>query len=289
MKPDQSADLKVNSVRPHRPLPWRFLKWCLLIAAGCYFVVLVLMYAFQRQLIYMPNQYSPSTIQEKATQGRLEPWTNASGQTIGWRRMSPTAPATGQVIVMHGQGGAAVDCGFYADILQRIAPLHVFMLEYPGFAGRPGAAKEQSIYEAASEALLSLHSDTPIFLIGESLGTGVATYVAGRFPEKVAGIVVLGAYDTLAHVGQYQKPFIPVGLLLTERFPAKEHLRSYHGHVAVVVVRDDTTVPARFGHNLYTSYAGPKRLWEIPQGDHGAIDALPEETWRQIVDFWRGK
>jgi len=188
------------------------------------------------------------------------------------------------VLVLHGNADAAFQCAHYADSLQEVAPLDVFLIEYPGYADRPGAPSERSLYAAAEEGFALLATNAPIFLVGESLGTGVAAYLAGAHPDRVAGVVLLAPFDSLVAVGQHQMPIFPVGLMLADRFPSEEHLRGYHGPVAILVVADDQVVPSAFGRALYESYPGPKQLWESPHGGHDSIASQPRTWWREVFE-----
>lgn len=201
--------------------------------------------------------------------------------------MSPVQPAEGQVLVMHGNAGCAFQCGHYADAIQQAAPLDVFIVEYPGYENQPGSPSEEGLDQAAEEAFGLLPTNRPIYLLGESLGTGVATYLAGNQPNKVSGVVLLGAYNHLSAVAQSHMWILPVALLLRDRFPSDQYLRTYHGPVAILVAGNDTVVPPRFGRRLFESYNGPKRLWEFPDGNHGTVMTQPPEIWRQIIDFWQ--
>ena len=230
----------------------------------------------------------PQAVEQYAAAQNLERWKSPAGEAIGWKRLSPARPAQGQVLVLHGNAGCAFQCGHYADVIQQAAPLDVFMVEYPGFENRPGAPSEASLDKAADEALQLLAPDKPIYLLGESLGTGVATYLAGKYPSRVAGVVLLAPYNNLAAVGQAHFVILPVGLILADRFPSEDYLRTYHGPVAMLVGGRDNVVPEKFGKRLFESYDGPKRLWEFPEGNHGTVMLQSPEMWRQIIEFWSG-
>ena len=81
--------------------------------------------------------------------------------------------------------------------------------------------------------------------------------------------------------------FFPVSWILRDRFPAEENLRSYHGPVAMLVAGRDQVIPERIGRKLYASYAGPKRLWEFPDRDHGSVMIQSKEIWQEIITFWQ--
>ncbi|MFM1941522.1 MAG: hypothetical protein RI897_504 [Verrucomicrobiota bacterium] len=259
-----------------------------LLVMGGYLAVVVGMGLLQRRLIYFPPGYPESDLAEWAVDGGLTEWRDESQQRIGWFRASPERPARMQVLVLHGNGGVAPGAAVYADVLGRCEDVDVYLLEYPGYGGRGGSPSESSLYQAAEAGLGLMRSDLRTFLVGESLGTGVAAYLAGRFPERVEGIVLLAPYTSVVDVGQARYPFLPVRWVLRDRFDSREHLASYRGRVAVVVVLDDTIVPRHFGRSLYEGYAGPKRLWEVPAGGHGAVQDLPLSTWQEILGFWEG-
>lgn len=243
--------------------------------------------SLQRRLIYFPPQCSPAEVEQYAAAHNLERWRNPAGEAIGWKRLSPIQPAQGEVLVMHGNAGCAFQCAHYADAIQQAAPLDVFIIEYPGYENRPGSPSETGLDAAAEGGFIQLTTNRPIYLLGESLGTGVATYLAGKHSNEVAGVVLLAPYNHLSAVGQAHFRIVPVALFLRDRFPSDKYLSTYHGPVAVLVVVDDTVVPERFGKRLYESYDGPKRLWEFPRGNHGTVMTQPPEIWRQIIDFWK--
>jgi uncharacterized protein len=261
--------------------------WVLFVCTTAYVFVFMGCASFQRRMIYFPTVCSTEEAAQLGRNERLEPWVNPAGEPIGWKRLHSTGHTQGKVLILHGNGGCAVYCGHYADVIQEAAPLDVFIVEYPGYANCAGKPSEPALEQAAARALETLPNDGPIYLAGESLGTGAAAWLAGRYPTRVAGMVLLAPYDCLTSVAQAHVRIFPVRWILCDTFPAEEYLRSYHGPVAVLVGGRDTVVPERFGRRLYDSYAGPKRLWQFPDATHGSLMVQPPETWKQIVAFWQ--
>jgi pimeloyl-ACP methyl ester carboxylesterase len=261
----------------------RALKLCVVL----YVILCISCAGLQRRLIYFPPKPPPDEVARYAASQNLERWTTPSGEPIGWKRLSPIQPAEGQVLITHGNSGCAFQCGHYADMIQQAAPLDVFIVEYPGYENRPGSPSEHGLYRAADEGLQLINTNRPIYAVGESLGTGVAAYLAGTHPDKIAGAVLLAPYNSLVSVGQSHMVILPVALMLVDRFPAEKYLRTYHGPVAMLVGGRDNVIPERFGRRLYDAYNGPKRLWEFPEGNHGTVMMQPPEIWKQIIDFWQ--
>jgi pimeloyl-ACP methyl ester carboxylesterase len=224
-----------------------------------------------------------------AQSANLERWTNAAGEPIGFKRLSPHQPAQGSILIAYGNGSTATGSSHYADDIQKIASLDVFILEYPGYEDRPGSPTQNNLFQAATAAFRALPTNGPVYLVGESLGSGVAAYLAGDHPDKVAGILLLSPFNRLAAVAQNHYPLLPVGLLLRDRFPSDQYLRHYHGKVGIVVDGKDTVVPEKFGRRLYNSYDGPKELWEYPEGGHCQIMEPQVDFWKEVVGFWKNQ
>jgi pimeloyl-ACP methyl ester carboxylesterase len=259
-----------------------------LVFAGLYTLICVGCGTLQRRLIYYPAVFTRDQVDQMAEEAGLERWTNFAGQFIGMKRPSPKQPAAGTVLLLYGNGSTATGAGQrYAKDLQNAAAFDVFILEYPGYEDRPGSPGEKSLFSAADEALSLLPTNRPIYLVGESLGSGVASYLAGTYPNKIAGVILISPFNSLTAVAQYHYPLLPVRLLLVDRFPSEMYLQNYQGKLGMLVDGKDTVVPGKFSLRLYEGYAGPKKIWEFPEGEHIQIPDPPSVFWKEVVEFWQ--
>jgi pimeloyl-ACP methyl ester carboxylesterase len=264
---------------------WKACVWLVKISAALYVILCIGCACLQRRMIYFPPSVNPAEVEQYAASQNLTRWTDPHGTPIGWKRLSATQPAQAQVLITHGNACCAFECGHFADAVQQVASLDVYIVEYPGYENRPGKPTERGLYAAADEAVELLPTNRPTDLVGESLGTGVAAYLAGKHPTEIAGVVLFAPYNSLVDVGQAHMVILPVGLMLVDRYPSTEHLRTYHGPVAMLTGGHDWVVLEKFGLRLYDSYDGPKRLWEFPKGNHGTVMLQPPEIWKQILNF----
>lgn len=262
-------------------------KLFLLLGGVGYLLVCVFMAIWQRSFIFYPTVISPAQVSDMARQARLERWTNAVGQPIGFKRLSPAQPAQGSVLITYGNGSTAVGSAHYADDIQQAGRFDVYILEYPGYEDRPGVPTEANLFRAADEALGMISTNGPLYLVGESLGSGSASYLAGTHPGRIAGILLISPFNRLPAVAQSHYPLLPVSLLMIDHFPSDKYLRNFKGKVGVVVDGKDTVVPERFGRRLFDDYNGPKKLWFFPDGGHCQITVTQVEFWREVVGFWR--
>ena len=258
--------------------------WLLILI---YLVVGVAVAGLQRRMIYHPPVFTPQQVDHMAQAAGLERWKDSNGESIGLKHLSPRQPATGSVLIVYGNASYAVGCAHCADAIQSVAALDIFILEYPGYADRSGSPGQGSLFRAAGEGLEMLPTNKPIYLVGESLGSGVAAYLAGTHPGKVAGMVLISPYNRLTDLAQFHMPIFPVRLMLIDRFPSEDYLRNYHGPVGMVVDGHDMVIPKKFGLRLYDGYAGRKQVWDFPTGEHGAIAEPPHKFWQEVIEFWR--
>jgi pimeloyl-ACP methyl ester carboxylesterase len=223
---------------------------------------------YQRRLIYHPPRLTAEELRPYQERQGLLPWTNAAGLRIGWRRPCGRAATAGTWLLLHGNAGSAGGLDYIIDPLQEGVPADVHVLEYPGYADRPGRPTQAALLDAASEAFETLAAAGPVTLVGESLGTGPACYLAGRYAGRVRGVLLLVPFRELAEAAASHYPWLPVRLLLRDRFPSHEWLRGYAGPLAAAVAGSDEVVPAESGRRLVADFAGRKRMWDFPGENH---------------------
>ena len=133
--------------------------WLLRAGLALYLATCVVVAVFQRRLLYLPSVNTSEQVDQLARSAKLERWKDSSGQAIGMKRLSPRQPAVGRVLVVYGNGSCATICAHYADVIQNVAAFDVYILEYPGYADRPGSPSQKSLFLAADEAfqLLPFH------------------------------------------------------------------------------------------------------------------------------------
>ena len=226
---------------------------------------------------------------QQAADYGLVPWNSTSpGSLQGYVRADFTHPVPrGTIVVFHGNAGCAFDRTYYVDAFAARG-FRTFLYEYPGYGGRPGSPSAASIVPDAQALVRSLDRAGygPIFVWGESVGSGIAAAVCSDSILPVHGLTLLTPWDSLTHAAAYHYPIFPVSLLLWDQYDSIANLRHFPHPICVVCSTNDTILPMPLGLNLYDHLPGPKKL--ILQQDCGHNDwpispALP--WWDDALNF----
>ena len=239
-------------------------------------------------MLYFPSNDVPG---EKYLASRaMEFWPSGREGYRGFVSTGDARAAKGTIVVFHGNAGTAADRDYY---LPALAPLgfRVLLAEYPGYGSRKGRPGEAAFLQDAQETLrlASAHYGRPLYLLGESLGCGVAAAVAKDPPTPIDGIILITPWDTLLSVAQHHYPWFPVRLFLHDRYDSVGNLKTYGGPVAVIGAEMDDVIPLRHAQTLYDALQTRKKLWIIKGAGHNDWSILVQPPWwKGITDFVRG-
>jgi len=144
----------------------------------------------------------------------------------------------------------------------------VLAVEYPGYgiSRADGASTESSVYAAGAAALDYLRSQgyADVVLAGQSLGTGVAAELASR--GLGSRLVLVSPYTSLVATARVHYPWLPVGLLLRDRFDTASKAARIDVPVLLLHGSDDEIVPASMSAELEHLFPHATRV--VIQGAH---------------------
>jgi alpha-beta hydrolase superfamily lysophospholipase len=242
-----------------------------------YFLILLVVFLLQRKMIYFPDRYAEEQRSEILAGLTLQPWPNAKDLRGLMSRMP--APATkGTVLVFHGNAGSAVHRTYYIDALQHLG-YRVIVAEYPGYGARPGSPSEAALVEdgIATAKLAWQEFKEPLFLCGESLGSGVVSGIVASKQVPVKGLLLITPFDSMTNVAQHYYWFFLAKWLIRDKFDNVNKLRDYTGNTAVILAEQDEVIPNKRTLALFDALPSGKKLWRFEQAGH---NTLPLESWR---------
>lgn len=254
-----------------------------LLLAICTLIILV--YFYQRHLIYLPNKTHIETSQFDATQMKVvKLQTEDHLEIFGW--YLPSKPGFPTLLFFHGN---------MSHIGTRVKGLKpymeqgygIFLLEYRGYANNPGAPTEQGLYQDARSAIAYLHQERipyrDIILYGESLGTGIAVQIATEYP--IGGLILQSPYTSMTDIGQYHYPYLPVRWLLKDRFDSIKKIKNVKAPVLIIYYQEDSVVPSKFSEALYQAANSPKYKVVVSESGINHNTLITSATYQSILDF----
>lgn len=267
----------------------RTVGWIAAVAAALYVALCLLAFLFQRRLMYFPARYPEDGAVRAAAQLGLSAWRDARGALVGWRA-SPGGALRARALVLHGNAGAALDRAPYAAALVGEG-VEVLLLEYPGYGARPGAPTRAALGAAAAEALdlLAREGPSPIWLVGESLGSGVAARAIALRPGVVRGLVLVTPFARMSDVVKLHYPVLPSFLLL-DRWAPEDDLARWTGPTYLLLAGRDEVVSLAQGQRLAEHLHGPRRVVVQAGASHGGLMLGPDQPlWGEVVAFLDGR
>ena len=254
----------------------------MVIGTAAIALLLALMYFLQSRLILLPGTVGGGAdVLAQCASGSAE-WLE-EGEYRG-KICEPASPAEGTVIVYHGNAGTVDDRGALAAPLSARG-FRVVLVEYPGYGKRAGRASIKNVLAASLDDFVMAQArwPGPIYVLGESFGTGIAAAVARRSREKVAGLVLITPWDSLANVVDAMF-FAPLSFLLHERFDTVEALSGYRGNVVIVAAEQDEVLPV--AHARALAKAAPAATYlELRDASHNNWPSyMMSKDWNRVIE-----
>ena len=246
----------------------RWLGWAAWPALG-YCGLCLVMFLHQRSFIYFPTPAADPTNQLEL---RVE----------GTRVLVAERPRPGPQALIYFGGNAEDVSLTRAELAALLPDTSLFLLHYRGYGGSEGTPSEAAI-RADAQALhahvAARHS--AITVVGRSLGTGPAVHLAATRP--VRRLVLLVPFDSLLAVARGTMPWLPIRLLLQDRWEAAAEAPRVRAPTTIVAAANDAVVPVRHAQALSRAFRpGVAELVVVPDLGHNA-PILDVEAFRTAL------
>jgi fermentation-respiration switch protein FrsA (DUF1100 family) len=255
----------------------------LIILVGVYLLVMAAAYLFQRRFTYFPTSLAPDETVLLPEDREMKEVKLPLGGDLEIHGVFHPPPEGGfTVLFLHGNAGNLTHRMplFRAILKRRVGGL---LIDYRGYGKSPGRPSEKGLYEDASASLDWLASrgipTERVILFGKSLGTGVAVEMARN--HAVAGLILESPYTSIPAVGQRHVPFLPIRLLMHDRFDSLAKSGEIRCPILAIWSRTDRIVPPDLSERLYEALPSPKTKFVLDNAGHNEIEAVGGEAyWR---------
>ena len=269
----------MNAELKSRLLDW--LKLAVCVALG--FPLLI--YFFQERLLFFPQPLGEDPLKAN-TGAAIEAVSLLAADGVrlrGW--LVHASPARTPAPILIYFGGNAEEVSWLASTAGRYAGWSLLMLNYRGYGGSEGKPSEAALFADALQIYEYAQSRAQggrVALMGRSLGSGVAVYLASQRPA--AGVILVSPYDSVERVAQAIYPYLPISLMLKHRFDSIARAPRIRVPLLCLVASDDRVIPRPHSERLYAAWGGPRQWREIAPAEHDSI-ADAADYWRAIAAF----
>lgn len=239
-----------------------------------YVLAVLLLYIFQRRLIFFPGKLPPGyNLKLKAHQEEV--FLNTSdGERIHALFCRGNRPEV--ILYFHGNAGDLSGWKFATEDLTAIG-YSVFIIDYRGYGKSSGKISEQGFYidaETAYAYLLNTRTYKPaeVIIYGRSVGTGVAVELAAR--HKPRALVLESPYTSLDALANEKLPFFFPSLYLRFRFNTLKKIGDITCPIVIAHGTRDELIPPAHSQKLMKAISGKKQLFLIEGGGHNDLNAF---------------
>jgi hypothetical protein len=236
--------------------------------------------------MYFPDRVTQGELESQIAAVNLQPWPS-SEQLQGFVSKDNLTHPKGTILVFHGNAGSAVHRTYYLDALHRLG-YRVILAEYPGYGIRTGSPSEESlIKDGIVTAKLTLDQfKEPLYLCGESMGSGVVSGIAASGEIPVKGLLLITPFDSMAKVAQQHYWYFLARWLILDKYDNLTRLKNYQGSIAVVLAEQDEVVPNQRTMALFDGVSGRKKLWRFENAGHNTLPmGAGHPWWAEVMQF----
>jgi pimeloyl-ACP methyl ester carboxylesterase len=243
----------------------------LVLALIFYAACCLFLYLAQRSFIYFPTAESSNPLAQEL---RIV----SGAETLQVWQINPGAE---QGIIYFGGNAEDVadNTPLFADLF---AGQTVYLVNYRGYGGSSGSPSEAGLF-ADAEAMYDLvrPQHSVLHVIGRSLGSGVAVYLASV--RDVDKLVLVTPYDSIASIAQKSMPLFPVSLLIKDRYDSARLAPALANQTLMLLAEHDQVIPRASSEKLIAAFQ-PQLITRqvISRADHNSIGMVA--SYRAALD-----
>ena len=233
-----------------------------------YFLVLVYLYFFQRNLMYHPNENNYSNDELKVNIEKIKVITKDGIDLLGWYH-EKNLKEFKTLLFFHGNAGSLEN---RIHKLNRFGEMKInfLIIAWRGFSGNKGKPSEKGLYEDGQSAIQWLLekglNEKDIIIYGESLGTGIATHLSQN--KDFAGVILETPFTSMVDAAKTFYPYIPVNLLLKDKFKNEDKVKNINSPILIMHGEVDQIVPFAMGKRIFEVANEPKFSYFTKHDNH---------------------
>ena len=233
-----------------------------------YFVLLVFIYFYQRNLLYHPseNNYQNDKIQFSYDEIFIK--VDEKIKLKSWI-INKNLKKFKTLLFFHGNAGELSNRIYKLNELNKL-DINILLISWRGFSGNEGSPTEENLYKDAKAAIKWLNrkevENNKIILYGESLGTGVAVEIGKK--NNFNSIILEAPFTSMENAAKIYYPYLPVKLLLKDKYNSISKIKKITTPILIMHGKKDDIVPFSMGKELFEKANNPKYSYFTSDDDH---------------------
>lgn len=208
-----------------------------------YIGICVVLFVLQRKFLYFPQPATP-------VNGVAAISFDSNGEQLrGWVVNEGRAKA----LMYYGGNAENIENNipFFKDVLPEYS---VYLIPYRGYGNSTGSPTEGHLYHDALTIFDRVTvNHEQITLMGRSLGTGIATYVAAN--RQVTKLVLITPFDSIVNVAKSVYWMFPVNLLLKDKYVSINRVENITAPTYIFIAEHDQVIPRARAESLIAQFA----------------------------------
>jgi fermentation-respiration switch protein FrsA (DUF1100 family) len=258
--------------------------WASLLFVIGYSGIVAYMLSIERSLVYFPTRPDQEWIDKPDAKIQDVTLHSPDGALHAW--YCPVDKPDAVFLMCHGNAGNLSVRGQSLPSYSKRFNASFLMFDYPGYGLSEGKPSEKGCYAAADAAydwLIDVKGFKPeqIVIAGESLGGAVAVDLASR--RACRGLILTHTFANLPSVAQRMYWWLPVDLLMSNRFASEDKIGKVTVPVFVSHGACDDLIPYEQAQSLYERVKSAKEFLLRPGKGH--FDQLESVDLDKIASF----
>lgn len=211
-----------------------------------YCVACLALYLLQRNVLYFPH----ASADERSAYVQKLSFHSGDQALSGW----VVAPGQSKALIYYG--GNAENIIYNVEFFRAVAAQYsVYLMPYRGYGDNSGQPSEEALYQDALALFDRIKDDhASISLMGRSLGSGVATYVAAQ--RQINQLILVTPFDSIENVAKEVYWMFPIALLIKDRYPSAERVEAIDAATLILVAENDQVIARTRSDALIKAFAG---------------------------------
>lgn len=242
---------------------------------GIFYILLIpYLYFFQHKLIFYPDHNPVNKCKGSVLMGGEYVEEKIDNTKIRYLYFNENHPKT--LVFFHGNAGSICHrLSITKYLLEN--NYNVYLFEYPGFGGDDINPGQDVIFESATAFINKINTET-YTLYGESLGSGVATFIASTQPKNLEKLILQSPYPSIVEIGKSKYPFAPIDMLIKHKFKVDDHAKKVNIPVHIFTAGDDTLIPVSLSRTQEKNFSNVANFFVYEGAAHNGI--------RRSKQFW---